>query len=181
MPKLPSKLPSLKDFLQRDTVLKQFRAFVRATRGLGEHERSETRKHVRAEFKRHTGVRDPAQIRTLVVVGQRQLDKLHELVSTVGGPVSVPLTRATMGGGESEPFFADAPARTSFAIGGHSQPDLPMYVRSSQSVIAESVGDAESATVWPWAAAGQRQTAAGARVPKITVWDDTEHEDPARR
>jgi hypothetical protein len=181
MPKLPSKLPSLKDFLQRDTVLKQFRAFVRATGGLDEPERSETRKHVRAEFKRHAGVRDPSQIRTLVVMGQRQLDKLRELVSTVGDAQYAPITAATMGSGESESFFADAPSHTSFGVGARSPADLPSQAASRQSAVAESVGDVQSGTVWPWAGPVERVNATDARIPKTTIWQGDHVADSARR
>lgn len=91
MPKLPGRVPSLKDFLQRETVLRQYRAFLRATIGLQEPQRTETRRHVRAEYRRHASETDPAQIRTLVVVGQRQLEQLASLVAVAARePVQQP-------------------------------------------------------------------------------------------
>jgi len=76
-------MPSLKDFLQRGKVMAHYRDFLRAASGLEEPQRSETRRHIRHEFRKHRDETDPGQVRTLLVVGQRQLDQLRDLVAVV--------------------------------------------------------------------------------------------------
>ena len=72
-------VPSLKSFMQRAHVLAQFRKFLRVAQALEAPQRSDVTAHVKAEFRKHATVSDPGQVRTLLVTGARQLEKLEEL------------------------------------------------------------------------------------------------------
>lgn len=143
MPKLPAQLPSLRQFMQKAKVLAQYREFLRAAAGLEEPQRSHTRSHIKAEYRRHKNETDPGQVRTLMVEGARQLDQLRDLLSAV---VVVPDgTGGTHSAAPSQAAAAD-------------EDESPW----ASSARAEEAG-------WPWAASEGRRPVSGARVPRTSL------------
>lgn len=143
MPKLPTQLPSLRQFMQKAKVLEQYRAFLRAAAGLEEPQRSHTRSHIKEEYRRHKHEADPGQVRTLMVEGARQLDQLRDLLSAV---VVVPDGAGAAG--------STAPSQTP----AEAESESPW----ASSARPEAAG-------WPWAASEDRRTVASARVPRTRL------------
>lgn len=143
MPKLPSQLPSLRQFMQKAKVLEQYRAFLRAAAGLEEPQRSHTRSHIKEEYRRHKSETDPGQVRTLMVEGARQLDQLRDLLSAV----------------VVFPDGTEAPGGTASSQTAATAEDESPWASSSRP---EAAG-------WPWAAPEPRQPVASARVPRTFI------------
>ena len=82
--RLPSGIPSLKQFVLRAEVKALYRNVLRATKPLDSHRREEIRQHARWEFDVVRDISDQQHIRMLLTLGRRQLEQLQMMISRGG-------------------------------------------------------------------------------------------------
>ena len=82
--RLPSGIPSLKQFVLRAEVRALYRNVLRATKRLDTERRDEIRQHARWEIDVVRDVTDQQQIRMMLTLGRRQLEQLQMMISRGG-------------------------------------------------------------------------------------------------
>jgi len=82
--RLPSGIPSLKQFVLRSEVRTLYRNVLRATKPLDPHRREEIRQHARWEIDVVRDVTDQQHIRMMLTQGRRQLEQLQMMISRGG-------------------------------------------------------------------------------------------------
>jgi len=93
--RLPSGIPSLKQFVLRAEVRALYRNVLRATKPLDLQRREEIRQHARWEIDVVRDATDQQHIRMMLTQGRRQLEQLQMMVSR-GGTQAQP-TQAPLG------------------------------------------------------------------------------------
>jgi hypothetical protein len=84
---LPGTVPSLKEFVHKTQVLKQYRSFLRAIRLMdNEEDRQDAYQEVKRAFKTHSVLQDTMGKQMAVTEGERQLQQVQSLT---GASVSV--------------------------------------------------------------------------------------------
>ena len=82
--RLPSGIPSLKQFVLRSEVRALYRNVLRSTKTLDFHRREEIRQHARWEIVVVRDVTDQQHIRMMLTQGRRQLEQLQMMISRGG-------------------------------------------------------------------------------------------------
>lgn len=76
-----ASIPTFKDFLQRQTVLRQYRGYLRTLSGIDDLAwQKQLKKDVSDSYKRNRGEMDPTAIKMCMREGERQLAQLRSIV-----------------------------------------------------------------------------------------------------
>lgn len=80
--RLPKDALTLRDFLHKSQVLKQYRAFLRELRGLDPSVAVELQSQIRESYRKHTEEKNRANMKSLLAEGERQLVFLKSFIGT---------------------------------------------------------------------------------------------------
>lgn len=94
--KLLEKVPSLKDFMHKQSVVSQYRSFLRTLQTIDDDVwKNQLKKDVQKEFQKNIQQKDPMAVKMAFNEGKRQLAQLQSIVGTTGSSKSSNKTRNT--------------------------------------------------------------------------------------
>ena len=79
---------SLKDFMRRSQILKQYRQFLKLAKNLDQSSKSQVIAQIRGEYRAQQGLKDATTIKQMMAHGSHQFKILDSMVSTVGATAS---------------------------------------------------------------------------------------------